>query len=405
MFFQLNLKTQVYFQYKFFFAVCQVLYIAGYDEYRYGARHGRILIPSRDTQMVAPRGDKMALQKRRTYSYPIVVAVFVSILAVYQLLLAAARWQFGRSSETILREAVPSEIIRKGARLLTNRESRYFYPHDDRKFSIAYNKPPKTGSSTMITVLRDWAKETNRLFVNCRGERAYESNLYLSDCVPRHDDGEVVFGTHFYLNPIALSMIQRRLPSVRLLTTTRYPTHRMLSLYLETNKLNFTNVDNEVEQIAYEKGLQEFLTKFNPWSLYNYHTGSLRYKLCPLTNQEKMEIHELASRYDIVVNLNLRQESNVILKHFNLFQIPDVRTDSQINRRGASDFQLAPDTMELVKNMSCMETELHQALMLRMASLYEFITGEDCITHGTMDTVTTCLEQRELDSIKANRQT
>lgn len=264
-------------------------------------------------------------------------------------------------------------------------------------FSVVFNKPPKTASSFVVSMLRSWSSQVNRTFTNCRGERAVESNMYLTDCIPRHDDGCFTFGTHFYLTENTVQFFHRRLPTVRFLTSTRYPPHRIFSLYLEINNANFSSSPpSDAKSDWIDRDFQRYLLNdFNPWSMYNYHTGENRFGRCPLTEADKKDIFLMASRYDIVVNANLVNESNEILSHFGLFQFPQPSASKRVQYRGATTFIPSANSTRLINTVSCVEDELHHALLLRMASLHEFITDRECISHGTIHSVSTCFEERE----------
>lgn len=90
-----------------------------------------------------------------------------------------------------------------------------------------------------------------------------------------------------------------------------------------------------------------------------------------------MDVHQLASHYDLDVNVALFNESNVILRHFGPFEIPLRGTNGMNNIRGAAWLIPSDCTVEMIQNMCCVETKLQSAPMLCMADLYEFISDND----------------------------
>lgn len=266
------------------------------------------------------------------------------------------------------------------------------------KFSIIYNKPPKTAGTFIQASIRNWTDSSPWNMENCRGYRAIETNLYLSDCVPREDDGCTVLSSHMILDRHTRRMITERLPSARFLTSTRYPPHRLLSLFLQIRSLSVDQFAGD-DSGKMESLFHSFLEKFNPWTVYNYHTGETRTGACPLTRMEQTDVLLLAGRFDLVVDASLSNYSNVIMEHYGLFKLQmlsEIEQDEpSVNRRGSILYKPSRNTMELIKNVSCVEVELHRALHVRMASLYEQATGNPCINHGNIDSLSTCLDEME----------
>ena len=169
------------------------------------------------------------------------------------------------------------------------------------------------------------------------------------------------------LNPSLERMFERKLgKDVLWMTSTRSGRERRLSHFLQVNRIR--------HDAAALDDLKSYLKRANPWHDYNYMNGELRNSPCPVSWTDSQSITEMASKYDIVIDADLPDVSNVILKHFGLFQL----TDSSVNVRGASNLVLDDETEELVKKASCVDEEMHKLLRVRMGSLYEMITGIPC---------------------------
>lgn len=288
-------------------------------------------------------------------------------------------------------------------------------------FPLVYNKPPKTAGTYVQKVITDWTKRTGRPNLLCRGKRAIETAVYLHECLPRLKDANdveeldriqcSVLNVHLYLTPESRALLNARLPQHRLITSTRYPPHRIVSFFLQLNlakadditRLNATEnvdtvdeADNSALSVAtseQELKLHNFLRQYNPWALYNFHTGEHRKGACPLRHDEKLHIFQLAGRYDLVVDANLPKESNAILRHHKLFTFPD--DPFSVNVRGATRMTISKQTKQLIRDVSCVEDTLHKALHIRMASLYEEATGRSCIQSGRVEDLTSCLDAKE----------
>lgn len=243
------------------------------------------------------------------------------------------------------------------------------------QYPLVYNKPPKTASSFIRGVIRDWARSTGRRHYYCSALPRV-SNIVLHECIPSHNAGLCsVLNCHFYLDPNAQQLLNERMPNHRLITSTRDPTHRIFSNFLQWRHIKLQDDAANVTDVMQRFGL--FLESYNPWFLYNYHTGENRNGSCPLRSSDKMAIIAMAARYHIVIDVNLRDISNAILKHHGLFQLPE--REERPNERGAHLLKIPHGMKRTMKRAACVEKQLHEALMHRMASLYEHATGQKCI--------------------------
>lgn len=163
------------------------------------------------------------------------------------------------------------------------------------------------------------------------------------------------------------------------MTSTRKPRDRLLSLFLQTHHTRSQKLGSDLPL------LEQFLTSLNPWALYNYHTGENRKGSCPITEEDKILLRDAVNQYDIVIDADLKEHSNEILKANDLFLL----SDDSSNRRGAKDLVLTSELKELLKEKTCVEDELHLLFRLRMASSYENVTGTPCLQR-TRQPKTTC---------------
>lgn len=267
--------------------------------------------------------------------------------------------------------------------------------HIERKrcdFPIVYNKAPKTASSFLKAVITNWSKEVGRPAYKCPSTNI-RSGILLPDCVPEEPDSCGVLATHLVLNHNARTLLAKRMPDYKVIASTRYPPHRILSLYMFNRKIHDDDPD-------LEKGLKYYLDTYNPWHQYNYLTGEARTGECPLDLYQLRDITSLVSTFDIVIDVNVREESNKILKHYNLFQIPE-QPDlaDRLKEFGAVRANISSEYLDMLRDKACVEFELHRAMQYRMASLYEKATGEKCIQGDSMNN---CITERESEFLKSS---
>lgn len=240
------------------------------------------------------------------------------------------------------------------------------------KFPLVYNKPHKTGSTTVQRALSRWANDTNRTFLACS---AYidKASFQLRECLTPDPTGCAIVATHLVLDPATKALLTQRIGVFKLLTSTRRPRNRILSAFLQQHTTTAGKLGEN-----YVVLLREFLDSFNPWTLYTYHTGVYRDAACPLTEEGRHAVVQLAKTFDVVVDVDLVTHSDAILEHWGLGRLGRVRA----NRRGAENIAVPDDVERRLTNVTCVEDELHRLLRLRMASLYETATGKVCLLGG-----------------------
>lgn len=265
-------------------------------------------------------------------------------------------------------------------------------------FNLVYVKPPKTAGTFIQKVITNWTKGNGRPNFICAAQ-ALETNLYLHECLPRDiKDSCGVFNSHIVVDRNAARTLAERMPNYRLLTSTRNAAQRVVSVFLQKHLL-VAHANNTVE---IHDALRGYLnsSKFKPWTLYNYYTGDGRTGNCPLTPEDKDHIDMLVGKYDIVIDANIPDESNTILKYHGLFQLP-IQVE-RVNQRGAWNLILPHDLQKVLFDVSCVDRAIHAGLQLRMASLYEQATGLRCVVHGRRGNRSSCIGDAERLALKKN---
>lgn len=258
--------------------------------------------------------------------------------------------------------------------------------------ALVYNKAPKTASSFIQGVIINWTERENRPLYQCyRPPLLTLANI--RSCLPAEPDPCGVFSCHVFLEPYTSRLFAQFFPNHLLATSTRYPGHRIVSMFLFSRGMR-----DDDPRVPY--GLARFLEGWNPWTLFNYHTGLSRSGACPLSRDEQLVVYAVATRFDVIIDANARAASNVILKHHGLFTLPSVAVEDRNKERGAVRVNMTDDLLSALRNVACVEDELHRALQFRMARLYEDASGKQCIYDQSMPKPDTCIEHEERDSLK-----
>lgn len=259
--------------------------------------------------------------------------------------------------------------------------------------ALVNNKSPKTASSFIQAVIINWTLEMNRHFYDCH-KTPLLSTANLRHCLPRVADPCGVFSSHVFLNQDAIKTFSERLPNHLLLTSTRYPAHRIVSMFLFVSKMRGNNPN-------IEHGLTWFIKRLNPWDLYNFHTGEYMNGSCPLTDLEVRRVWSAVSKFDVVIDTNAIRASNVILKHHQLFTLPHI-TDLQVRlkERGTVHANISAKVRELLRPKLCVEYQLHRAFQIKMARLYEAASGKVCFFNSRLPTLDTCIQREEAETLK-----
>lgn len=263
------------------------------------------------------------------------------------------------------------------------------------EFPIVYLKPPKTASSFIQTVVLNWSQTVGRPSYIC-ADTPLLTSVILPDCLPQVAEPCAVFSSHIFFNKRARGLLEERMPGYKTVVSTRFPPHRIVSMYMFVNNLRESDPD-------LFKGLDYYLTGFNPWRHFNYLTGETRTGECPLTYEDRRDIANVASLYDVVIDVNALEESNAILKHFNMFTLPAVSESSDREKhRGAAKLTVPEAMLQKLRSKVCVEEELHRAFQIRMASLYEKITGVSCFVDGHWKKLDNCIMKKERQTLQGS---
>lgn len=236
-------------------------------------------------------------------------------------------------------------------------------------YPIVYNKPGKTGSTTILGAIRKWTKETGRPLYYC-GNTVRITTLTLNGCLPEDHSGCAVVAMHIELDQWTMNFLEEKIGKFMLVTSLRSPEERLMSSIMQNLKITYKEAPQRMSEIRSE------LAARTGWAVYNYHTGSTRTGSCPVTGHDEKILLQLVRRYDVIIDLEYLEQSNAILKWKGLFQIPE---GIRKNVRGASKIQLDQEGRRVLKSKTCIEEQLYKLFRMRMGYLYGLATDTDCL--------------------------
>lgn len=312
-------------------------------------------------------------------------------------------------AETLSRSATSASLLSSSpsssaTRLATIR--RPFPTHCN--LTLMYNRPPKTGSTFIREYAKKWSNANRRKVLWC-GHHSIEVALRVRDCIPVNTTLCVSLIDHMHVTDDVRLLLEQRLPNVIYVTSIRYPPLRILSHFLETYKLTASKAFASPQ--GKDRFKQFLLHEYDPWSFINYHFGPSNQGIqtlksrgqCPNTTEDHYILNNLASRYDVVLDVSQVEESNALLALNGLFTLPDVSKGEgeAKNERGSRLASLHPSILTLLREKSCVEMELHRALQRRMATLLDNtsvqIAGSRCYRVVRATRESNCIEDKEAE--------
>ena len=228
---------------------------------------------------------------------------------------------------------------------------------------IVYNKPRKTGSSSLAELLRTQIGGEEKYWVPAKFHNDYLLGLNIMA-------GARLFVQHRSIPDDALNKL-RELGKVILVTSTREPMQRWLSEFKQLRKLTSTQPIDWDEFGRWMRG--------TPCDFHlNYHSGK-RYDCSADATDHYMteEARKIVRRYDVVLDLDHIKQSRVVamkMLGIDLAKIP------MKNVRQTDEEEVMPKAIEeKLREKTRFESVLHREMLVHLALNYQAITKQRCV--------------------------
>lgn len=173
---------------------------------------------------------------------------------------------------------------------------------------VFYNRPPKTGSTSVRVAMKKALEKEGKVSAHCFNMIEW-NEMGIRTIINRRDVD--FYGCHTRLEEERYKEVKEmRQGNVVFMTSTRDASKLILSAYLQDKR------DRDFTKITGQKEIEGEVKKFKEWAksfpidfLYKFHGGKQVFDSCPYEWRHVFEMRDLASRYEIVVDLEKAEES------------------------------------------------------------------------------------------------
>lgn len=178
---------------------------------------------------------------------------------------------------------------------------------------IFYNRPPKTGSTTVRIAMKKALDNAGMKAAKCFN--MIEWNEMGLRTIVNHRDVDF-YGCHTRLTPSRFTRISTmRNGNITFITNTRNPKNIILSAYLQANRdRDIAGITDDAQIAAEVERYKQHIDNYPIDALYKYHGADVPLTKCPAEFIHIDSMRRVAERYEVVIDLERPDESSAMVE-------------------------------------------------------------------------------------------